>query len=148
MTDSILTDLRAIRDRKRQKLEASVDFIEWQAVDTAIRQIETSLSLGKSTVTPPPAHKLPNGSDGRKMSQIDYAILVVTRRGRPLPTSAIIPEVVAMGGKIGGANPLTSLSSVLSKSNRVDSVNWKGSRGWWPKGVPLPNSTQESAHSG
>lgn len=147
MIDSTLTELRTMRDRLRQKLEATADFVEWQAVDTAIRQIEASRS-SQMAATPAPLAKLPDGANGRKLSQTDLAILVVTRKGRPLPTSAIIPEILAMGGTVGGNNPLTSLSSVLSKSTRVESVSWQGSKGWWPKGVPLPDTSPESARPG
>jgi hypothetical protein len=64
-----------------------------------------------------------------KRSEILQAILDFLReKSGPTKTADILAHVQQLGFEVGGANPSNTISSILSKSDEVDSKGW--SVGW------------------
>lgn len=145
---STLDNLLAERDRLRQLLALNEDFVAWNGLNELVQQMQLAHAMASKTKSSAANHQppyIPPKRGDRKMSQIDYAIEALALKGRPLNTAALIPEIEKLGGRIGGDNPRMNLAGILSKSDRVNSIPWEGSRGWWPVDRPLPNAQRETA---
>jgi hypothetical protein len=82
-------------------------------------------------------------SPASKLGQADAASQAIDQTGEPVPISDLVGKVRALGVKVGGKDPETNLSSVLSKSPEFRSVKWHGSPAWWKTGLKIPD---EGAH--
>jgi hypothetical protein len=75
------------------------------------------------------------------------ALTVLRDAGRPLSTKQLLPKIKNMGKDVGGQNPLTTLSNILSQSSDVASVQYGNRRAWWFEGEPFPDfQTGEAAN--
>lgn len=112
-----------------------------------LRQIPEEAGSAALASSPP----LPFGSLPRD-AEVPGTILgaaeaLVSQAREPIPTRDLLSMLPRFRVYVGGKEPARNLSSILSKrSDRLCSVPWKGTMGWWLKSRPVPHeSTREAA---
>lgn len=56
---------------------------------------------------------------------------ILKKEGHPLTARELVTRLAKRGKAVGGKDPVTNLSSVLSPHEKFVSVRWGGIRGWW-----------------
>ena len=134
--DKPLDHLRRVRDELRAELEASEAFISWVAVSEAIANAEAKLAATE-----------PSGKSHGRRKTADKAYEIIEERGRPIPTGELFNALTARGIAFTGNAPLKNLCTLLSKSERLESVQFgpsaRDDRGWWFKDRPIPNKHEK-----
>ncbi len=67
----------------------------------------------------------------RRLAVPTIAAEILKREGHPLTARELVARLAKRGKTIGGKDPVTNLSSVLSPNEKFVSVRWGGIRGWW-----------------
>lgn len=122
-----------LRDSYKARVEQSADYRAWQALDTAIAQIEEPQHLRLHSTTPDKPKRIRQG----RRSYADVAYDAICERQKPMRT----PDILACAVDEGIADPdtkPTNLASSLSRDDRLVSIQFEGERHWWLAGTPPP----------
>ena len=74
----------------------------------------------------------------RRLTIPTVAREILKKEGHPLTARELVDRLAKRGKAVGGKDPVTNLSSVLSPHEQFVSVRWGGFRGWWLAGRELP----------
>jgi hypothetical protein len=111
--------LQSQLDEVRQRIVKIQNYIEMA------REFETTTSTPHPTESPEIRSRVPKGGIGGQASRL--AIEMVRERRQPIPTRELVEMLKVRGVDVGGGNPVTTLSSYLS---RVPELSADRSRGW------------------
>lgn len=82
---------------------------------------------------------LPVGEQ-KKVTILEGAKLALEDRAHPMGARELVEAISQYGGFVGGKNPTTNLSSILSKrGDDFVSIVWNGQRAWWLRNRPVPD---------
>jgi hypothetical protein len=127
--------LQSRREHHAKQLAENADFKAIQALDQAIAALSSKRANGGSSGRIP--FQVPH--HGRRLSQPAAAKQIILKHGKPVPTRQLLEEIGTLGVRVGGANPINNLVSVLSsRREEFKSVPWGDGRGWWVAGQPVP----------
>ncbi len=93
-----------------------------------------------ATTTPSPRRRR------RTVPAVARAIL--KKKGHPLPARELVARLAERGKPIGGKDPVTNLSSVLSPHEDFVSVPWGKTRAWWLADREVPSESSDSGDDG
>lgn len=151
MTDSLLAEVSALREKAWGEVTASPSFASFKALDTAVVSMggkSILRDLGQSDGGP---SKMPTYARGkltvrkrRRPSQGDVAYSCLQQHGAPLHIRTLMDKVIERGVKISGADPLPNFRSTLSRDNRFTSIMKDGGYYWWLTASPVPVSWKEA----
>lgn len=144
MPSTMVRKMEALRQEARVALEATPEFREFMAIDTAIAALGGETSGSSPLSTPLAAQSDRKFSAGnserdntRRISQGDAAAAVLEERG-PVTAADLLRFVPEKGAIVGGEKPLINLTSTLSKDARFRSIRHDGSYLWWFENRSLP----------
>ena len=137
--NSVVDGLMSLRLACLERLEANADWRALKTLDRAISELSGTPSY-TTYIPPDPSYKYQESllsewarktpSKERALSQGDASALVLHEAGKPLPINIILPRVREKGAQVAGADPLTNLSSSLSRDERFVSVRIDGVAHW------------------
>jgi hypothetical protein len=150
MTDSILKDTQALRDKAWAAVTSSPAYASFKALDVAVVQMggQSMLSADSpiataSAVNPPLRRRLKIHSRTRP-SQGDVALSCLRQSGVPVNIRDLMQQVIERGVEINGADPLANFRSTLSRDDRFKSIMKDGGYFWWMVDSPVPRSWKEA----
>ncbi len=141
-----------MREKAWEEVVASPAFRAFRAADNMVielggQSVMPNLSTGESQAED--KHKVPRprfrAADGKpKLTQAEVAASVLKELG-PMGTGMLIDMAKEQGAAIGGAHPVNSFRSTLSKDSRFYSFRHGGEHLWWLTDVPLPEGWNRAA---
>lgn len=148
--NSMREKTEALRVEALAALQESESFQAFRALDDAVAAMGGKrLMSSPSSVTingaPLSVHRVLVEQARQRVSQAEAAELVLVEEGRPMTGAELLAAVPAKGCVVGGAKPLMSFGSTLSRDPRFVNFRRDGQYYWWLKAKPLPASTNEAS---
>lgn len=136
-TNAALTSMLELESQIEARLLDNPDYRALMALRKAIVEVRGPVHQ-KTTVERPKvfygggeAIPIRPQAPHRAPSQTEAAFQALCDKNMPLGTHELLEEARKLGASVGGKDPITNLSSSLSRDTRLHSIKWGDKRVWW-----------------